>query len=247
MVPDLANPEIWISLLTLTTLEIILGIDNVVFISIVAKSLPEHQQERARKVGLMGALVTRILLLLSIAWVVGLTEPIFSALGQDISWRDVVLIGGGLFLMVKSTQEIHEVVEAEDDVGTQVKRKKSFLAAIVQIMLLDVIFSLDSVITAVGMVDDVSVMIAAITIAIFLMVAASNAISRFIEEHPTVKMLALSFLLLIGMALVADGLGMHIPRGYIYFSIAFAIGVEILNLKAAQRRRQKREQQENET
>ena len=238
MLPDLANPEIWISLFTLTTLEIVLGIDNIVFISILSKDLPEHQQPLARKLGLLGALFTRILLLMSIAWIISLTTPIFTAYEQVVSWRDVILISGGLFLLVKGTREIHESVEGIEDVGKPSKTK-TFMVVIVQIMLLDVIFSLDSVITAVGMVDEISVMIAAITIAMGIMLLAAEPLSKFISEHPTVKMLALSFLLLIGMALVADGLHFHIPRGYIYFSIAFAIGVEVLNLMAAKRRLKK--------
>ncbi len=238
MLPDLANPEIWISLFTLTTLEIVLGIDNIVFISILSKDLPEHQQPLARKLGLLGALFTRILLLMSIAWIISLTTPIFTAYEQVVSWRDVILISGGLFLLVKGTREIHESVEGIEEVGKPSKTK-TFMVVIVQIMLLDVIFSLDSVITAVGMVDEISVMIAAITIAMGIMLLAAEPLSKFISEHPTVKMLALSFLLLIGMALVADGLHFHIPRGYIYFSIAFAIGVEVLNLMAAKRRLKK--------
>ncbi|MCK5042212.1 MAG: TerC family protein [Sphingomonadales bacterium] len=238
MLPDLANPEIWISLFTLTTLEIVLGIDNIVFISILSKDLPEHQQPLARKLGLLGALFTRILLLMSIAWIISLTTPIFTAYEQVVSWRDVILISGGLFLLVKGTREIHESVEGIEEVGKPSKTK-TFMVVIVQIMLLDVIFSLDSVITAVGMVDEISVMIAAITIAMGIMLLAAEPLSKFISEHPTVKMLALSFLLLIGMALVADGLHFHIPRGYIYFSIAFAIGVEVLNLMAAKRRSRK--------
>lgn len=240
MLPDLASPEIWISLFTLTTLEIILGIDNIVFISIVAKDLPEHQQPRARKIGLLGALVTRILLLLSIAWIISLTAPIFNVYEQAVSWRDIILLGGGLFLLLKATSEIHENVEGFEEHDEKPKKPKSFFITILQIMFLDVIFSLDSVITAVGMVDEVSVMIAAITIAIGVMIWAAEPISKFVIKHPTVKMLALAFLLLIGMALIADGLHFHIPRGYIYFSVAFAIGVETLNLMAAKRRSLKR-------
>lgn len=236
MLPDLANPEIWIALFTLTTLEIVLGIDNIVFISILSKSLPEEQQPLARKLGLLGALLTRILLLLSIAWIIGLTAPLFTAYGQVVSWRDVILISGGVFLIVKGTLEIHQSVEGIDHENDKASATKSFFSVIIQIMLLDVIFSLDSVITAVGMVDDISIMIAAITIAMAIMMWASEPLSAFISEHPTVKMLALSFLLLIGMALVADGMHFHIPRGYIYFSIAFAIIVEILNLLAAKSR-----------
>ena len=241
MLPDLANPEIWVSLLTLTTLEIVLGIDNIVFISILSNNLPKHQRPLARKVGLLGAMGTRILLLLSITWIIGLTSPLFSMYEQSVSWRDMILLGGGVFLLLKSTREIHDNVEGVHDDDDKAKKPKSFFIVIVQIMLLDVIFSLDSVITAVGMVDEVSVMIAAITIAILIMMWAAEPISEFVTKHPTVKMLALSFLLLIGMALIADGLHFHIPRGYIYFSIAFAMGVETLNLLAAKRRSLKRQ------
>ena len=241
MLPDLANPEIWVSLLTLTTLEIVLGIDNIVFISILSNNLPKHQRPLARKVGLLGAMGTRILLLLSITWIIGLTSPLFSMYEQSVSWRDMILLGGGVFLLLKSTREIHDNVEGVHDDDDKAKKPKSFLIVIIQIMFLDVIFSLDSVITAVGMVDEVSVMIAAITIAILIMMWAAEPISEFVTKHPTVKMLALSFLLLIGMALIADGLHFHIPRGYIYFSIAFAMGVETLNLLAAKRRSLKRQ------
>jgi len=237
MLPDLANPEIWAALFTLTILEVILGIDNVIFISIVANRLPEHQRARARTLGLGGALIMRVGLLLSITWVIGLTNPLFNALDHDWSWRDLILIGGGLFLLIKGTHEIHNAVEVTELRAGKAAAPATLLAAVSQIMVLDVIFSLDSVITAVGMVDELSVMIAAIVIAIVVMLWAAEGIATFIHQHPTLKMLALSFLLLIGTALVADGLHFHIPRGYIYFAVAFAIGVESLNLIAANRRK----------
>jgi len=226
----LTDPEIWIALLTLTALEIVLGIDNVIFISILAGKLPAAQQAKARRTGLGGAMITRILLLLSIAWIIRLTAPWFTVLGQAISGRDLILIVGGLFLLGKSTFEIHDKLEGEE--GEASKRvPASFLAVIVQIMLLDVVFSLDSVITAVGMADEVAVMIAAVVIAVGVMMAASGPIARFVDAHPTVKILALSFLLLIGMSLVAEGLDQHIPKGYIYFAMAFSVFVEMLNLR----------------
>lgn len=231
---DITSPEVLVSLLTLTILEIVLGIDNVIFISLIARNLPEEQQDSARKVGLLAALGTRILLLFSITWVVGLEAPITEIFGQTLSWRDVILLGGGVFLMYKGTQEIHDTVEGEAHGPKAVA--KGFAGIIMQIMVLDVIFSLDSVITAVGMVDDISIMITAVAIAIGVMMWASGPLSEFIQRHPTVKMLALSFLLLVGMVLIADGLHFHIPRGYIYFAIAFSVLVEVLNLAAAKRR-----------
>jgi predicted tellurium resistance membrane protein TerC len=234
----LTNPDIWIGLLTLTALEIVLGIDNIIFISILASKLPQNQQARARQTGLGLALGTRILLLLSLSWLVGLTAPLFelplpflSEHAREISGRDLVLLIGGLFLLGKSTYEIHERLEGEEGHGTA-KQVASFGAVIVQILLLDVVFSLDSVITAVGMVDQIGVMIAAVIIAIIIMLATAGPLSDFVNRHPTVKMLALSFLLLIGMSLVAEGLDQHIPKGYIYFAMGFSVLVEILNLKA---------------
>jgi len=226
----LTDPQIWIALITLTALEIVLGIDNIVFISILAGKLPTDQQARARTVGLALAMITRILLLLSIAWIIRLTAPLFSVLGQDISGRDLILIIGGLFLLTKSTHEIHQKLEGEE--GHSSKRvAASFSSVIVQILLLDVVFSLDSVITAVGMVDEIAIMIAAVVIAVGFMLVFAGAISRFVEAHPTVKMLALSFLILIGVNLIAEGIGQHIPKGYIYFAMAFSVGVEMLNLR----------------
>ena len=226
----LTNPEIWIALLTLTALEIVLGIDNIIFISILAGKLPESQQGKARQGGLAAAMIMRILLLLSIAWIIKLTAPLFTLLGQEISGRDLILLGGGLFLLGKATFEIHDKLEGEEGHSSK-KVAASFAAVIVQIMLLDIVFSLDSVITAVGMVDEVGVMIAAVIIAVGVMMVAAGPISRFVDKHPTVKILALSFLLLIGMSLVAESMDRHIPKGYIYFAMAFSVFVETLNIR----------------
>ncbi len=225
------NPEALIALVTLTVLEIVLGIDNIVFISIMAGRLPEKEQGKARTLGLGFALITRILLLLSLSWVIRLTAPIFTVLNQDISGRDLILITGGLFLLAKSTHEIHERLEGVEG-GQPVRQVAASLGGVVfQIGLLDIIFSLDSVITAVGMARQLWVMITAVIIAIGVMMLAAGSISAFVERHPTVKMLALSFLLLIGMSLVAEGMGVHIPKGYIYFAMAFSVFVEMLNLR----------------
>src|SRR5689334_9150608 len=232
----IANPQIWIGLLTLTSLEIVLGIDNVVFISIVAGKLPVAQQDRARRAGLGLAMFTRILLLLSLTWIMGLTHPIISLLGVDVTGRALILIAGGLFLIAKSTREIHLKLEEGDEHGIARKRA-SFGAVLLQILLLDVIFSLDSVITAVGMVDHIGVMIAAVMLAVGVMMFFAGMVSRFVERHPTIKMLALSFLLLIGVNLIGDGLGFHIPKGYTYFAMGFSIFVEMLNLKVRKRRK----------
>lgn len=226
----LTNPEIWIALLTLTALEIVLGIDNIVFISILANKLPEDQRDRARRVGILAAMGMRILLLLGISWVVTLTEPLFELFGHEFSGRDLILIGGGLFLLAKATWEIHGRMEGDDHVRDAGK-KVSFSSVIIQIMVLDIIFSLDSVITAVGMVDEVAVMITAVIISVIVMLVASGYITRLIEQHPTLKMLALAFLLLIGFTLVADGLGQHIDKGYIYAAMGFAVLVEALNIR----------------
>lgn len=226
----LADPQVWIALVTLTVLEIVLGIDNIVFISILAGKLPPHSQDRARKIGLMLAMITRILLLMSLAWMIKLTNPIFSVFGHDFSGRDLILLGGGLFLMAKSTHEIHDRLEGEQGAGPA-KVAATFGSVIVQIMLLDIVFSLDSVITAIGMASQLWVMITAVVLAVFFMLVASGSISRFVDRHPTVKMLALSFLLLIGVALVAESFGTHIPKGYIYFAMAFSVFVEMLNLR----------------
>ncbi len=226
----IGNSEIWVALLTLTTLEIVLGIDNIIFISILAGKLPPEQRERARLLGLGAALITRILLLLFINVIAGLTDPIFTIVDQGVSGRDLILLGGGLFLLGKSTFEIHEKLEGHESTGAA-RTASSFASVIIQIMLLDIVFSLDSVITAVGMADDIGVMIAAVVIAIGVMLFASGPISAFVEQHPTVKMLALSFLLLIGMSLIAEGAHQHIPKGYIYFAMAFSVLVEVLNLR----------------
>ena len=224
------SAEGWIALGTLTVLEIVLGIDNIVFISILAGKLPQHDRARARKVGLSLAMIIRILLLLSITWVMGLTAPLFAVLGQEISGRDLILLVGGLFLIGKSTLEIHEKLEGVEGHGSA-KVAKSFVSVIIQILLLDIVFSLDSVITAVGMAEDVAVMILAVIIAVGVMLVSSGAISDFVDRHPTVKILALSFLLLIGVSLIGEGLEQHIPKGYIYFAMAFSVFVEMINLR----------------
>lgn len=238
----LSNPEIWISLITLTVLEIVLGIDNIIFISILAGKLPENQQRKARQLGLALAMITRVLLLLSLSWIMTLTSPLFNMgewIGASdavlleklaISGRDLILLVGGLFLIYKSTSEIHEKLEGAEHAQDS-KKKLSFSATIVQILLLDIVFSLDSVITAVGMADHVEVMIAAVIIAVFVMMVSAGAISNFVNRHPTVKMLALSFLLLIGVSLLAEAFEQHIPKGYIYFAMAFSVLVEMLNLR----------------
>jgi predicted tellurium resistance membrane protein TerC len=227
----ITDPQAWIGFATLTVLEIVLGIDNIVFISILADKLPESQQGRARIIGLGLAMLTRILLLLSLTWVIGLTAPLFAVLGEEISGRDLVLILGGLFLLAKSTHEIHGNLEGEE--GTKSARVyPSFVGVLIQIALLDIVFSLDSVITAVGMVNEIGVMITAVVVAIVFMMLFSGSISGFVSRHPTIKMLALSFLILIGVTLIAEGLDQHIPKGYIYFAMAFSVGVELLNLRA---------------
>jgi predicted tellurium resistance membrane protein TerC len=226
----LTDPQIWIALTTLTFLEIVLGVDNIIFISILSGKLPEAQQPRARRVGLLGAMGTRIALLFSLSWVIRLTKPWFTIVGQDISGRDLILILGGLFLLGKSTYEIHERLEGAEGHATA-GAAKSFANVIVQIMLLDIVFSLDSVITAVGMVDELWVMIAAVVISVAIMMLSAEPISGFVHRHPTVKMLALSFLLLIGMSLVAEGFGQHISKGYIYFAMGFSVFVEMINLR----------------
>lgn len=238
----LSNPEIWISLLTLTVLEIVLGIDNIIFISILSGKLPEHQQKKARQLGLALAMITRVLLLLSLNWVMSLTDPLFNVGGwigitnpewlekMAISGRDLILLVGGLFLIYKSTSEIHDKLEGQEH-ETGIKKTYSFAGVITQILILDVVFSLDSVITAVGMADEVLVMIAAVVIAVIVMMFSAGSISSFVNKHPTVKMLALAFLLLIGVSLIAEGFDQHIPKGYIYFAMAFSVMVEMLNLK----------------
>jgi len=230
----IADPEIWIALVTLTFLEIVLGVDNVIFISILSGKLPAPEQPRARRLGLLGAMLTRIALLFSITWMMRLTAPIFAVLGREISGRDLILIVGGLFLLAKSTHEIHDKLEG-DEGSREVKGRPSFAGVIVQIMLLDMVFSLDSVITAVGMANDLAVMVAAVVLAVGVMMISAGPIAHFVDRHPTVRMLALSFLLLIGLSLVADGLGEHIPKGYIYFAMGFSVFVEMINLRVRTR------------
>lgn len=231
----LLNPEIWIAFLTLLALEIVLGIDNIVFISILVDKLPEERQALARRLGLGLALVMRIILLLSLSWVIGLTAPLFAVLGQEISGRDVILILGGLFLLGKATYEIHENLEGEEG-HSSAKVKATFASVLVQIIVIDMVFSLDSVITAVGMVDQVSVMIAAVTVAIVVMLFSAEAVAGVVNRHPTLKMLALSFLLLIGLTLLLEGFDQHVPKGYIYFAMSFSVFVEILNIRVRRRR-----------
>jgi predicted tellurium resistance membrane protein TerC len=226
----LTNPETWIGLITLIALEIVLGIDNIIFISILAGKLPHGQQARARRTGLLLAMFTRITLLASLAWIVRLTTPIFTIAGFDVTGRDIILIGGGVFLLAKSTYEIHDKLEGEEG-HASAKVSPSFASVIVQIMLLDIIFSLDSVITAVGMVREIWVMITAVVIAVIIMMMSAGTISEFVNRHPTIKILALSFLLLIGFTLVVEGLHQHIPKGYIYFAMGFSVFVEMLNLR----------------
>ncbi len=228
----IATPEALIALAALTTLEIVLGIDNIVFISILSNNLPKEQRPRARFIGLAIALIGRVLLLLSITWIMQLTQPLFTLLGEVFSGRDLILGAGGLFLIGKSTTEIHNKLEGPEDAHGKKAAAQTFMAVITQIFIIDVVFSLDSVITAVGMADDVRIMITAIVIAIVTMMLTANAVARFIDAHPTVKMLALSFLLLIGVTLVAEGLDQHIPKGYIYSAMAFSLFVEMLNLRA---------------
>ncbi|HVI57919.1 MAG TPA: TerC family protein [Luteimonas sp.] len=235
---QLANPEIWIALATLTALELVLGIDNIIFISILAAKLPPQQRNKARRVGILLAAITRLGLLMAIAWIVGLTTPLFSLFGHAFSWRDLILIGGGLFLIAKATHEIHQKLEgATETVHTATgaatataTATATFGGVIVQIMLLDIVFSLDSIITAVGMVDERWVMVAAIVVSIVFMLAFARPIGDFVERHPTVKVLALSFLIMIGLVLVADGFGQHIPKGYIYTAMAFSVFVELINM-----------------
>lgn len=231
MLDILLDPNAWMAFATLTALEIVLGVDNIIFISILVGRLPQEKRALARKVGLGFAMLTRIALLLSLAWVMGLTAPLFSVLGREISGRDIILLAGGLFLLAKSTREIHVNLEGEED-GTHGGTVASFAGVIAQIAVIDIIFSLDSVITAVGMAEHVSVMVAAIVVAVLVMMAAAPAIGAFVDRHPTVKMLALSFLILVGTALIGEGLDFHIPKGYIYFAMAFSFAVEMLNIRA---------------
>lgn len=236
------NPEIWLSLVTLSALEIVLGIDNLVFIAILTGRLPAHQRALGRKVGLALALITRLMLLATLAWIVGLTAPLFSVAGKGFSWRDIILIAGGLFLLYKATVEIHEMVEKDEEEPDSPHGAAgvTFQGVVLQIAVIDIIFSLDSVITAVGMADQLWVMVAAVVFAMIIMIIASNPLANFVQAHPTVKMLALAFLLLIGVILIADGLGLHVPKGYIYFALAFSVAVETLNHWVRARRRRLR-------
>jgi predicted tellurium resistance membrane protein TerC len=232
----LTDPQAWAALVTLTAMEIILGIDNIVFISVIVSKLPRDEAKRARSIGLLLALVFRIIMLLGLTWLIGLTAPVFSAFGRDLSWRDLILIAGGLFLLVKATHEIHREFEHEESALTRTTGN-AFTAVILQVALIDIVFSIDSIITAIGMAQHVPVMIAAVVIAMGVMWVSSGPIGGFIHRHPTTKMLALAFLLLIGISLVADGAGMHIPRGYIYFAMAFAALVETANVLLKKRKK----------
>jgi len=234
-VPEfLLNPEIWLAFVTLTALEIVLGIDNIIFISIVTSRLPKEQQAKGRFLGLALAMVLRIGLLFSLSWLMDLTSDLFTVLGEGISGRDLILLMGGAFLMAKATREVHNSLEGEAH-GEQSVKVVSFTGVLFQIAIIDIVFSLDSVITAVGLVDELSIMVAAVVVAVLVMMFSANAISRFVEDHPTVKMLALAFLILIGFTLMGEGLDLHTPKGYIYFAMAFSFGVEILNIRAKKR------------
>jgi predicted tellurium resistance membrane protein TerC len=237
MIDLLTSPEAWAALLTLTALEIVLGIDNVIFLSVIVSGIPPAQAKRARQVGLALALVFRILLLSLLVWLIGLTQSVLTVHGSAFSWRDIILIGGGLFLIGKATHEIHNEVEAGDEASDVAPARRAFFWVIVQIIIIDMVFSLDSIITAIGMAQDLAIMIAAVIIACLVMYAASGPVARFVAEHPTTRMLALAFLVLIGVALVADGCKFHIPRGYIYFAIAFSAAVEFFNVLARRNRR----------
>lgn len=238
LVEMLSSPAVWMSFATLAILEIVLGIDNIIFLSIITDKLPKHQQPMARKIGLALALIMRIVLLSMVMWIATLTTPIFTVFDHTVSWRDLIMLGGGLFLLYKGTGEIHHTMLGAEE-ATISKKSAVFGWVIVQIAVLDLVFSLDSVITAVGMADHLPVMIAAVVLAIAVMLFAAEPVSKFVHEHPTIKMLALSFILLVGVVLIADGLHMHIPKGYLYFAIAFSLGVETLNLLAAKRRARK--------
>ncbi len=235
----LADPNAWLALATLTALEIVLGVDNIIFISILCGRLPEHQRAKARNIGLMFAMLTRIGLLFTLSWLMTLTAPLFGIMGKEISGRDLILLGGGLFLLWKSVHEIHNSLEGVDDGmgNTVTAATTTFGAVIAQIAVIDIVFSLDSVITAVGMVDELSIMVVAIVIAVGVMLFAAGPIGKFVDTHPTIKMLALSFLTLVGVALIAEGWGLHIPKGYIYFAMAFSVAVEMLNLRMRAKRK----------
>ena len=235
MVELLLQPEAWVAFLTLTALELVLGIDNIIFISILVDRLPRAKREVARRIGLFLAMFMRIGLLLTLSWIVSATEPVFYVPGQEISWRDVILISGGLFLIWKSTKELHHLVEGGDD-NEQQSAVSSFGGIILQIIIIDIVFSLDSIITAVGMVDDVRIMIAAVVVSVGLMMLFARTIGNFVSDHPTIKTLALSFLMVVGVALIADGFDTHVPKGYIYFAMAFSVFVEVLNIRLRNKR-----------
>jgi predicted tellurium resistance membrane protein TerC len=237
MIALLTSPEAWAALLTLTALEIVLGIDNVIFLSVIVSRIPRAQAKRARQIGLALALVFRILLLSLLVWLIGLTQAVLTLRGVALSWRDIILIGGGLFLIGKATHEIHTEVEAGDAAEDAAPKASAFFWVIVQIIVVDMVFSLDSIITAIGMVQDLAIMVAAVVIACLIMYVSSGPVARFVAEHPTTKMLALAFLVLIGVALVADGFKFHIPRGYIYFAIVFSAAVEFFNVLAKRNRK----------
>ena len=234
MLELLSDPQAWIALATLTALELVLGIDNIVFISILVDKLPKAQQERARRIGLFMAMFMRIGLLLVLSWIIGLVAPLFTVLGQEISGRDLILILGGLFLIYKSTGEIHQSLEGEEGHSSS-SVKATFTAVILQIMVVDMVFSLDSIITAVGMVDELAVMITAVVLSVGMMMLFASAIGRFVSDHPTIKMLALAFLVVVGVVLIAEGLEYHVPKGFVYFAMAFSLGVEMLNIRMRKR------------
>ena len=240
MMELLTSPEAWVALLTLTALEIVLGIDNVIFISVIVSRIPPAQARRARQIGLLLALVFRIILLSLLVWLIGLTEPVVTVRSVELSWRDIILIAGGLFLIAKATHEIHAEVEANEGEDDERSAANAFFWVIMQIIVIDMVFSLDSIITAIGMAQDLEIMVAAVVIACVIMYVSSGPVSRFVAEHPTTKMLALAFLVLIGVALVADGFKFHIPRGYIYFAITFSAAVEFFNVLAKRNRRKAR-------
>lgn len=237
MMDLLTSPEAWAALLTLTSLEIVLGIDNVIFLSVIVSRIPEKQALRARQIGLALALVFRIVLLSVLVWLIGLTQPILALKNYEFSWRDIILIGGGLFLIAKATHEIHAEVETREEGGEGTSGRSAFFWVILQIVIIDLVFSLDSIITAIGMAQDIEIMVAAVVIAMLVMYVSAGPVAQFVAEHPTTKMLALAFLVLIGVALVADGFKFHIPRGYIYFAIAFSAAVEFFNVLARRNRR----------
>ena len=234
MIELLSDPQAWIALATLTALELVLGIDNIVFISILVDKLPKEQQERARRIGLFMAMFMRIGLLMVLSWIIGLVAPLFTVLGQEISGRDLILIVGGLFLIYKSTGEIHQSLEGEEGHSSSAV-KATFTAVILQIMVVDMVFSLDSIITAVGMVDELAVMVAAVVLSVGMMMLFASAIGRFVSDHPTIKMLALAFLVVVGVVLIAEGLDYHVPKGFVYFAMAFSLGVELLNIRMRKR------------